>query len=224
MISIIIPALNEAATLERTLAAVMQIDGDKEVIVVDGGSDDATAEIAARCGAMVIKAERGRGLQMDAGASLARGDVLWFVHADSIPPGESIREIEHALEDPRVTSGNFSIVFEGSTIAARHLTWTYPRLRMLGLYYGDAGIFVRRSAYDEVGGFRPYPLFEDLDLVKRLKRHGRFVNLRCRLIASSRRFENKSYGRVWAIWIVLQLLFWFGVSPNRLARWYAHAR
>jgi hypothetical protein len=96
---------------------------------------------------------------------------------------------------------------------------------VLGLAYGDAGIFVRRSAYEAVGGFRPYPLFEDLDLIRRLKGGGvRFVHLDCVLTASSRRFENRNFALVWTNWICLQILYWIGVSPNVLARWYRDVR
>lgn len=224
MTSIVIPTLNEAAAIERTLRAARDVGWEKEIIVADGGSEDGTAEIAERCGAKVIRCGRGRGVQMRAGAAAARGDVLWFLHADTTAPVDAIRAIDRALSDPGVVGGNFSLLFEGSTRAARHLTWTYPKLRALGLSYGDAGIFVRRETYEAIGGFRPIALFEDVDLIRRLRKAGRFVHLDCRLTTSSRRFEGRNYARVWALWIALQVCYWAGVSPDRLARWYKHAR
>lgn len=224
MISIIVPTLNEEAAIARTLAALSALAGGHEILVVDGGSTDATIELASESGARVLETPRGRGTQMHAGAMAARGDVLWFVHADTIPSPSALVEIERALADARVAGGNFTLLFDGPTRSARQLTAIYPRLRRLGLSYGDAGIFVRRTAYDEAGGFRPYPLFEDLDLIRRIKRCGRFVHLACPLTTSSRRFEQRNFAGMWVQWIGLQLLYWIGVSPHRLARWYRHAR
>jgi rSAM/selenodomain-associated transferase 2 len=224
VISIVIPTLNEAAAIQRSIRAAQALEGEKEIIVADGGSEDSTVTIAERCGARVVYAARGRGTQMHAGAMAARGDVLWFVHADAIVDPESIRAIQNALQDSRNAGGNFRLMFEGRGLRARHLTWTYPRLRFLGLCYGDAGIFVRRLAYEQIGGFQPYPLFEDVDLVRRLRKKGRFVHLDCRIVTSSRRFEGKSYAAVWVRWIALQIFYWLGAPPERLARWYRHAR
>jgi hypothetical protein len=154
----------------------------------------------------------------------ATGEVLWFVHADARPEREAISSIKAALCDPGIIGGDFTLVFDGDHYSARHMTWIYPRLRRLGLGYGDAGIFIRRSAYEAIGGCRAYPLFEDLDLIKRMRREGRFVHLRTRIFVSSRRFAGPQYAKVWAIWIMLQILYWVGISPYRLARWYRLAR
>jgi rSAM/selenodomain-associated transferase 2 len=224
MISIVIPTLNEAAAIERSIGAAQALEGEKEIIVADGGSEDSTVTIAERRGARVVHAARGRGTQLHAGAMAATGDVLWFVHADTIVDPKSIPAIDAALRDSETVGGNFRLLFEGSGLAARHLTWTYPRLRFLGLCYGDAGIFVRRSSYEEIGGFQPYPLFEDVDLARRLRTKGNFVHLDCRIVTSSRRFEGKNYAAVWVRWIALQTFYWLGVPPERLARWYRHAR
>lgn len=222
--SIIVPTLNEAGTIRRTLAALEALAGEKEIIVVDGGSSDETVERARSMTSKVLRADRGRGPQMHAGVGQAVGDVLWFVHADTMPPRAALTAIDHALADPEVAGGNFGLVFDGSGRMARQLTVVYPWLRRLGLSYGDAGIFARRSIYEACGGFRPYPLFEDLELVRRIRRHGSFVHLDCALTTSSRRFEKRNAGLVWANWIALQVLYWAGVSPNRLARWYRHVR
>jgi hypothetical protein len=116
------------------------------------------------------------------------------------------------------------LLFDGPSRAARQLTAIYPLLRIFGLCYGDSGIFVRWDVYHQIGGFRSLPLFEDLDVLRRLRRVGRFVHLDCRIVTSSRRFEQRNFALVWLHWTMLQLLYWCGVSPSWLSRWYPHAR
>lgn len=223
-ISIIVPTLNEESEIVDTLAALQCLSGDKEVIVVDGGSRDRTAELAIEHAATVVRSVRGRGQQMHAGALRAEGEVLWFVHADTIPPADALDIMRSALEDQLVVGGNFGLRFGGRSRAARHLTAIYPWLRWLGLCYGDSGIFVRKDVYAAIGGFAPIALFEDLDLLRRLRPLGRFVQLPCPLVTSSRRFEHRNFAAVWIHWTALQVLYWCGVSPNLLARYYRHAR
>ncbi|MFL6353525.1 MAG: TIGR04283 family arsenosugar biosynthesis glycosyltransferase [Bryobacteraceae bacterium] len=223
-ISIIVPVLNEQAHIVATLNAVQQLPGNKEILVVDGGSSDSTVELARSQDVRVLEAPKGRGPQMHAGALEASGDILWFVHADTVPPPGALHEIERALEDEQIAGGNFGLRFDGSSPAAKRLTAVYPLLRLLGLCYGDSGIFVRKSAYEQVGGFRALALFEDLDLLRRLRRAGKFVHLPCSIVTSSRRFEQRNFALVWLHWTTLQCLYWCGVSPNLLARWYRHAR
>jgi GT2 family glycosyltransferase len=129
-----------------------------------------------------------------------------------------------ALQDRSVVAGNFGLLFDGESRAARQLTAIYPMLRWLNLCYGDSGIFVRRSAYEAIGGFRPFALFEDLDLLKRLRRAGRFVHLKTRIVTSSRRFEQRNFAAMWLHWTALQALYWAGVDPKKLARWYGYGR
>jgi rSAM/selenodomain-associated transferase 2 len=224
MVSIIVPALNEASHIAGTVAALRALEGEKEILLVDGGSDDETMLVAAHFGATVLQSSRGRGTQQHAGAVAARGSVLWFVHADTIPPPDAISHIKIALEDSSVVGGNFGLTFDGPSRAARQLTAIYPTLRRLNLCYGDSGIFVRRPVYDAIGGFRSFALFEDLDLLKRLRRAGRFVHLKTRIVTSSRRFEDRNFGAMWMHWTALQILYWAGVHPNTLANWYRQAR
>jgi len=223
-LSIIVPTLNEARSIGRTLDAVLGARGVAEVIVVDGGSLDGTVETSRARGVRVITSERGRGLQMHAGACVARGDALWFVHADTRPSADCAVRITEALRDPSVVAGNFDVLFDGERRAARFLTWLYPRFRRLGLCYGDSAIFVRREAYWRVGGFRDFPVFEDLDLVRRLRKAGRVVHLRAAVITSARRFEGRSFALTFARWSFLQVLYWLGVHPLTLGRMYAPVR
>ena len=224
MISIIVPALNEETQIGGTLRALQTLSGEKEILVADGGSEDRTVQIATGLGVRVVSSERGRGRQIRAAALEAKGTVLWFVHADSRPQNGALESIHDSLRDGATAGGNFSLVFEGDHYSARQMTWIYPYLRRLGLSYGDAGIFMRRSVYEAMGGCREYPLFEDLDMIRRMKRHGNFVHLAAKIFTSARRFSGPRYGRVWALWITLQILYWAGVSPCRLARWYRFAR
>jgi rSAM/selenodomain-associated transferase 2 len=223
-LSVIIPALDEAHAIGATLDAVARLSVQAEVIVVDGGSADATAEVARGRGARVVVASRGRGAQMHAGARASRGEVLWFLHADTLAPPDAAERIAEALRDPRAVGGNFRIRFDGASAAARFLTWLYPRLRLLGLAYGDSGFFVRRAVYERAGGFRAFPIFEDLDLLRALWRQGRFVQADAFVVTSSRRFEGRSFALTFARWSLLQTLYWLGVSPHALARLYAHVR
>jgi GT2 family glycosyltransferase len=167
-----------------------------------------------------MHAPRGRGAQQKAAASRASGDVLWFLHADTIPGTGALEAIRSCLEDKTVAGGNFSLCFDGDRRSAHQLTEIYPWLRLLGLCYGDSGIFVRRSIYEKAGGFRDLPLFEDVDLVRRIRGVGAFRMLAEKLTTSSRRFENRNFALMFAEWTALQVLFWAGVSPHRLARFY----
>jgi len=224
MISVIIPALNERYGIAATMRAIFALGPGLEIIVVDGGSEDGTADAAARAGARVLRSAPGRGVQLARGASKARGDVLWFVHADTLPHPRALTDIEAALNDPGVAGGNFRLRFDGGSLAARFLNRLQGLRARLGWHYGDNTIFVRRDVYRRVGGFRAYPLFEDADLVKRIRCAGRFVNLAGPVITSSRRFEDDRFLSTGLLWIVLQTLYWLGLPPHALARLYAPVR
>lgn len=223
-VSIIVPTLNEESELAATIRALENLSGDKEILIADGGSTDSTVAIAEQFQARVVHAPRGRGSQMHAAACQATGNVLWFVHADTKPPPGAIGEIERALRANDVMGGNFGLVFDGGSRAARQLTFVYPMLRLLGLCYGDSGIFIRRDIYEQIGGFRSLALFEDVDLLRRMRRAGRFVHLPSRIVTSSRRFEQRNFTLMWLHWISLQVLYWCGVSPNWLASRYRAVR
>ncbi len=221
-ISVVIPTLNEINSISATLDVVGR--GFFEVIVADGGSSDGTVEVARQWGARVITAERGRGSQMHAGACAARGEIIWFLHADTRPPRDAAARIAEAFSNQDVVAGNFEIHFDGESAAARFLSWLYPQLRRIGLCYGDSAIFVRRDVYEHVGGFQSFPIFEDLDLVRRLRKEGRIVHLLASVTTSSRRFEGRSFAFTFTRWAALQTLYWIGVHPRRLVRLYAPIR
>ena len=223
-IAIIIPTLNEARFIQRTLDSLAPLACGAEIVVVDGGSTDGTADIARRAGVRVFGAKKGRGTQLHSGACATSAPILWFLHADTLVSRDAVERIKACLAAPEVAGGNFNLQFDGSSRGARQLTFIYPKLRRLGLCYGDSGIFVRRGIYERIGGFEPYPIFEDIDLVRRIRREGRFVHLDACLTTSSRRFEGRSFALTFAHWSALQVLFWLGVSPVRLNRWYAPVR
>jgi len=192
-----------------------------EIILVDGGSADRTVSIAENYEVEILHAPRpGRGAQLKFGAESAKGEILWFVHADTRPAPDAVEQITKALRDPNVVGGNLTIRFDGERPAARFLTRLYPHLRKLGLIYGDSAIFARRDAYEKIGGFEPFPIFEDLDFIEKLKRAGIVVTLPAVAVTSSRRFENKSFLLTFLRWTVLQILYWLGVSPYKLLKIY----
>ncbi len=226
MISIVIPTMNEAERLPNLLARLAAEPVAHEVIVVDGGSTDATVFAARAAGARVLRASPGRGQQLAAGVATACGDTLLFLHADSrFPPG-GLAQIDLAMaRDPDCPGGNFRLVFDGDSPFSRWLTGFYAWIRARGLYYGDSGIFVRRSVYDEIGGIRPIEVMEDYDFTRRLERRGR---TRCiedpPLITSSRRFEGRQPFSIVLGWLEIHALYHLGVSPRLLARRYESQR
>ena len=219
-ISVVIPALNEAANLPATLAAIGE--EASEVLVVDGGSADATVEVARRAGAAVLAAPRGRGRQLAAGADAATGDVLLFCHADCRLPAGWAHAVRAALAAGRdVVGGAFRLGIESprpslALVAAS----ANVRSRLTGHPYGDQALFVRAEAYRAVGGFAPLPIMEDIDLCRRLWRVGRLVQLDLSVRVSARRWERE--GTLYATLrnAALAGLFYLGVDPARLARWY----
>jgi len=224
-ISVVIPTWREEATIAAAVASARHI-GD-EVIVADPGSPDATQAVARDAGARIVEAPRGRGAQLRAGAEAATGDVLLFLHADAGLPPEARGAILRALADPRVVGGNFRLRFvPAGTFAARLFTWAnHVRRVVLRIYYGDSAIFVRREVYEALGGFRPLPIFEDYELVRRLERLGKTAYVRDVVVtASARRFEDAPV-RTLLVWSFLQVAYSiFGVAPERLARFYADTR
>lgn len=222
-ISIIIPTLNEATTIGELTRSLGKLRGAAEIILADGGSQDETVKMAREAGWLVVEAPRGRGQQMNAGAKLATGEVLLFLHADTRLPDGALAMIEELLQDERVCGGNFSLVFDGGTREARLLTLMYPLLRLGGMCYGDSAIFIRRSVFERLGGYSDYPIFEDCDLYRRMRRVGKFVRLPASAVTSSRRFEGR-FVRTFALWATMQILYWLGVDPNRLNRWYKPLR
>jgi rSAM/selenodomain-associated transferase 2 len=224
-LSVIVPMLNEAPSIARTLAALRVGAPDAQIIVVDGGSTDASIEVARPLSDIVVSAPRGRALQMNTGAARASGDALVFVHADTIVPATFARDIEGALASPNVVGGRFDVrlddphplcVVIGVMISLR------SRISRTGT--GDQAIFVRKRIFDALGGFPDMGICEDLEFARRLKRAGRVACLRSKVTSSARRWRKggilRTILRMWTI----RLLYLAGMSPARLARMYADVR
>jgi len=223
MITVIIPALNEENSLEATLASVKAAEGAAEIIVVDGGSRDATRAIAARYG-RVVTTPPGRALQMNRGTTDARGDILLFLHADVLFPSTGLLSIERALADQRILGGNLSIVYEGSSLTCRVFTLVNRWRRPFGIFYGDSGIFVRREVFQALGGFRLLPLMEDYDFARRLVKRGRTVCLNDPLVVSARRWEEYGLLRTLAAWFTLHVCYYLSIPSRLWGRLYPNVR
>jgi len=223
-ISVIVPALDEAAQIAAALASA-RAPGVREVVVVDGGSTDDTTAIAAACGARVLGAPRGRALQMNAGAAAAHGTVLLFLHADTRLPVGFDAAVIAALADPTVVGGRFDLRLAPGS-AWLHLTGTLINLRsrLSRIATGDQALFVRRAVFDAMGGFEPIPLMEDLAFTRALKRLGRIACLRLQVETSSRRWQQDGPLRTVLLMWWLRFLYFCGVSPDRLRRRYRDTR
>lgn len=225
MISIIIPTVDEARMLPRLLADLRGQEVPSEIILVDGGSRDDTVPRAREYRVKVVHSAPGRGTQLRAGAGAASGDILLFLHADSLFPMGGLARIEEILECSRIVGGNFRLLFDGDSGFACWLTGFYAWIRKRGLYYGDSGVFVRRDVYDALGGVRPIALMEDYDFTRRLERFGETCCIDDPpLITSSRRFEGRHPLRIVWGWLKIHALFYLKVSPDRLARMYDRKR
>lgn len=224
--SIIMPVLNEEAVLEEQLAhLVAQCAGhDCELIIVDGGSYDATAAIAERYG-RVMAVARGRATQMNAGASAAMGDVLIFLHADTRLPDDAFTAIERVLAVSRVVGGAFRVCFNCDRWPYRFVAFcTNLRSQLRRSFTGDQAYFVRAASFRAVGGYPEQPLMEDLEIITRLRRVGKVVLLPQYVITSARRHEKIGLLRSVLFMWYLRTLYKFGVSPARLQRMYVDVR
>ncbi|NBB74102.1 MAG: glycosyltransferase [Bacteroidetes bacterium] len=219
-VSIIIPALNEAGVIECTLDAVRSQPGPKEIIVVDGGSSDDTPQRAAPHAA-VVEAPRGRAHQMNRGAEIASGDVLWFLHADTLPPPHALTRIRQTIRRPDVESGIFQLSFDRDALLLRLYSWC-TRWPWIRIAFGDRGLFATREAFEAVGGFPDWPIFEDLELADRLHQRGTFRFLPQAVTTSARRFRSDGLLRQQLQNLYLWTHYVMDTDPERVAHLYAY--
>jgi rSAM/selenodomain-associated transferase 2 len=223
-LSIVMPVLDEAAEIEAALSALAPYRRrGVEVIVVDGGSSDGTAERARMLADRVIAAARGRSLQMNAGATAARGDVLLFLHADTQLPENADRLVLDGLAVSDRVWGRFDVRIEGGGLLGLISLIMNWRSRLSGIATGDQSLFVTRAAFDSVGGFPPIALMEDVVLSAKLKRIGRPCALRARVTTSARRWRRHGTLRTVLLMWRLRLRFFLGADPAKLARVYGYA-
>jgi len=219
-ISVVVPTLNEAPVLGRTLEAVSREEG-VEILVADGGSRDGTREIAAKAGAAVLAVSGGRAAQMNAGAAASGGRILLFLHADTLPPSGYGALIRRALEDPATVAGAFRFRTDGSGAAIRAVERAANfRSVVLRWPYGDQGLFLEKRVFEEAGGFAPLPVMEDFDLVRRLRRRGAIATLSEPILASARRWERSGVVRTTLRNQCMIAGYLAGVAPERLYRFY----
>ncbi len=233
-VAVILPVFNEAAHLEQSLSRLLAEHRFDEVIVVDGDSTDASVEIVCKLMTAdtsgtqpvpyLIQTPRGRARQMHAGAQVATSDVLLFLHADTVPPAEAVTRIRELVRRGHVW-GRFDVRLSGRhflfRVIERLMNW---RSALSGIATGDQGLFVRRDVYRVLGGFAPLPLMEDVEFSTRLKWVGKPARLREPVITSSRRWERHGIVRTVLLMWSLRFLYWLGVSPARLARWYINKK
>jgi len=218
-IAVIVPTLNEEPSLTATLACV-ETASETETIVVDGGSTDATVRLAQEAGAIVVHAPRGRGAQMNVGATVTRSPALVFLHADTSLPTGWADAVRATLEDPAVAVGAFRFATDVPGVKMRALEWlVWLRCRLLSRPHGDQALFMRAETFAKLAGFPEMPLLEDYDLVTRAKRLGRVVTLDMPALTSGRMWLR--LGVVRMTWRNLATVagYRLGIHPARLARW-----
>lgn len=219
-VSVIIPALNEAAHLAATIHAV-QIGSPHEILVVDGGSNDDTRNIALSSGAMLIDSTPGRARQMNAGAAQATGHVLLFLHADTLLTDQWLSAVSTTLDRPGVVAGAFAFRVAEDFPGRSVVEWaTNLRSRWLQRPYGDQALFLPRSLFTELGGFADLPIMEDYELNQRLRRRGRVAIAPAMAVTSARRWKNLGVARTTVVNQIMIAAYLFGVSPNKLAIFY----
>jgi rSAM/selenodomain-associated transferase 2 len=225
-ISVIIPTLNEAPTIEHTLNRLHH-PAFSEILIVDGGSQDETlARAAGACPkARILSSPKGRAMQMNHGAAASNGDILLFLHADTLLPPTAGDDIESALHDPRIIGGRFDVRLDKDTgwlwIVSRFMNF---RSRATKIATGDQALFVRKRAFVALGGFPDIPIMEDIAFTKQLKQKGRMAALHSCVVTSARRWTCHGTIKTILLMWTLRLLFFVGVPPARLKRWYPETR
>lgn len=224
-LSIIIPVLNEAAAIPSTLQPLLlapELATEIEVIVVDGGSQDNTVELAQALGARVLVSPRtGRAYQMNFGAAIAQGESLLFLHGDTQLPPDYLDHVQFWLAQPQVIAGAFSLKIAAPGWAYRLLEVLIAgRSRLLSLPYGDQAIFIKTEQFRALGGFQPLPIMEDFELVQRLKRQGKIAIAISPVLTSNRRWQKLGILRTTLINQQIVLGYYLGISPQRLVNWY----
>jgi rSAM/selenodomain-associated transferase 2 len=220
-VSVIVPALNEAALIGNFLRLVRSLASDLEIIVVDGGSSDETVSIAQPLVDRVVVAPRGRASQMNAGAAIVRGEILWFLHADSTPPDNAVERMRATLTDPRMAGGCFRLRYPRPDLIYR----VSDSLGNLGVKVfrfalGDHGIFCRRSAFLRTGGYPNVPILEDAELYRKLREVGRMMQLRETIVTDPRTFEKLGRYSTTAVYFLILVLYVARVPIARLNRIY----
>ena len=223
-LSVIIPVLNEADIINRTLSHLesFAVEGNLEIIVVDADPLGATIRAITRRCVRRITGTKGRGAQLNRGAAVASGKTLLFLHADTTLPEDALKKIAQCMEDPDTAAGAFDLGIESESIAFRFIeAAVYLRTRLTHIPYGDQAIFLRHDIFHHIGGYGEIPLMEDVEMMGRVKRAGgKIVIIPSKVRTSARRWEKT--GIVFCTlrnWVLI-ILYLVGISPERLAKYY----
>ena len=226
-LSVIVPTWNEEQTILQTIQSLQsQITTyPTEWIIVDGGSTDATCQLAGSTEATVISSKRGRAKQMNAGARVATGDVLLFLHSDSLLEQGCLEELGKVISQKNAISGCFQLAFSDSNLFLDFIAWgSHLRAKVWKIMFGDQGIFIKRDLFKQVGGFPEIELMEDWEFSSTIKKHGKIDIVKKKIYTSSRRFRK---GGIWkTFWLMQKIkwMYWRGVSPKVLRKYYHDRR
>ncbi len=224
--SVIIPVLHESFLINEAIRAIKSQKAKRmpEILVVDGDSEGNTVTAIVEPDVVKITGPRGRARQMNEGARHARGDILLFLHADTRLPENGIERILSVMEGDGVIAGAFDLGIGSKQFSLRLIAFVASiRSRLTGIPFGDQGMFIRRDLFLSMGGFRDIPLMEDIDIMRRIKeRAGRIVILPEQAVSSARRWEREGVFRCTIRNWFIQVLYYLGVSPHKLVKYYRH--
>jgi uncharacterized protein len=218
--SVIVPVFNEAALVRRFLQHLRDRAPEAEIIVADGGSTDDTAVLSTGLCDQLVRSQPNRAVQMNLGARAAHGDVFWFVHVDAEVPQGCLNEIARVLEDPKVVGGYFRIRLPREPVYRLTDSFAHYAGILLQMRCGDHGLFCRRTAFFDIGGFREMPLMEDVEFFRELQRRGRVMYSHKRILVSPRRYETIGPLRLTLAYGLITVLYIFGIPLSKLASIY----
>jgi rSAM/selenodomain-associated transferase 2 len=222
--SFIIPVWNEGAIITRTIEHIwcLHASGGAEIIIVDGDPEGKTIDVARHMGVKTAISEKGRGIQMNMGAALAAGEILIFLHVDTTLPPDALELIEATMRDTSCTAGAFDLVIDSERPVFRFIEKTASlRSRVTRIPYGDQAIFMRRTAFRDLGGYKNIPIMEDVEIMRRIKKRGRKIYIIDRAVrTSSRRWEREGIIHTTLRNWLLLTLYLSGVKPEKLVRFY----
>jgi len=220
IISIIIPVLNEAGIIKSTLQN-LQSKSNLEIILVDGGSKDNTVNIAQEIGVEVITVTGGRSTQMNAGANIAQGNILLFLHVDTLLPPNFNHLVRQTLKQPQVIAGAFELAIDGREKSLRWVEILVKlRSHLFSLPYGDQAIFITKQIFVEIGGFADLPIMEDFELIQRLKQRGKIAITSAAVTTSGRRWQKLGVAKTTLINQLIIAGYYLGISPAKLSKFY----
>ena len=219
-LSIIIPSLNEEKYIRKTLDNLASLKGNFEVLVVDGGSTDHTLQLVQQFPwVKILSSEKGRAVQMNLGAKSASGEVLLFLHADTLLPPNAYQVVLEHLKDNNMIGGSFFLQFDNDHPVLNFYSWC-SKINLEFFTYGDHGIFVRRNVFKKISGYKNVPFMEDVEIQRRLRREGKFRKVKCGVKTSARRFQKIGMIRQMILNVFLVFLFKVGVPPAKLKVYY----